>query len=73
MSDDDQMARQRLLVLTLVRLSGVVLIGLGLLIGLSDIAAVGGMRLAGAAIIVAGTLDAAFAPLLLLRAWRERP
>ena len=73
MTDDDAKWRNRLLVMTMVRLSGVVIIGLGLVVALTSMVIPGGNRIAGALIIVAGTFDAAFAPLLVKRMWDRQP
>ena len=73
MTDDEVKWRNRLLVMTLVRLSGVAIIGLGLVIALTGLVIPGGNRIAGALIIVVGTVDAAFAPLLVKRMWDRQP
>jgi len=73
MTDDEVKWRNRLLVMTLVRLSGVAIIGLGLVIALTGLVIPGGHRIAGAMIIVVGTVDAAFAPLLVKRMWDRQP
>lgn len=73
MTDDDRKWRNRLLVMTLVRLSGIAIISLGLLIAFSDLLFPGGDRMVGALVIVIGTIDAAFAPVLLQRAWDRQP
>ena len=73
MTDDEVKWRNRLLVMTLVRLSGVAIIGLGLVIALTGLVIPGGNRIAGALIIVVGTVDATFAPLLVKRMWDRQP
>lgn len=73
MTDDEHKWRNRLLVMTLVRLSGIAIISLGLVIAFSDLVVPGGHRLFGALAIVIGTIDAAFAPVLLQRAWDRQP
>ena len=73
MTDDERKWRNRLLIMTLVRLSGIAIISAGLLIAFSDLLVPGGSRLIGALVIVAGTIDAAFAPVLLQRAWNRQP
>ena len=70
---DTAMWRQRLLVMTLVKLSGVVIIGFGLLLALTSLIVPHGNRIAGALIIVVGTFDAAFAPFLVKRRWDRQP
>ena len=73
MTDDEVKWRNRLLVMTLVRLSGVAIIGIGLVVALTGLVIPGGHRIAGAMIIVVGTVDAAFAPLLVKRMWDRQP
>ena len=73
MTDDEVKWRNRLLVMTLVRLSGVAIIGLGLVVALTSLIVPGGNRITGAMIIVVGTFDAAFAPLLVKRMWDRQP
>ena len=73
MTDDEAKWRNRLLVMTMVRLSGVTIIGIGLVVALTSLIVPGGNRIAGAMIIVVGTFDAAFAPLLVKRMWDRQP
>ena len=73
MTDDERKWRNRLLLMTLVRLSGIAIISAGLLIAFSDLLVPGGSRVIGALVIVAGTIDAAFAPVLLQRNWDRQP
>ena len=73
MTDDEVKWRNRLLVMTMVRLSGVAIIGIGLVVALTSLIVPGGHRIAGAMIIVVGTFDAAFAPLLVKRMWDRQP
>lgn len=73
MTDDEVKWRNRLLVMTTVRLSGVAIIGLGVVVALTSLIVPGGNRIAGAMIIVVGTFDAAFAPLLVKRMWDRQP
>ena len=71
MNDDEAIWKQRFLMFSLVRISGVAIIALGLAIAFTDLVRDGGWRGLGALIIVLGTIDAAFAPMLLKRSWRE--
>ena len=71
MTDDEAMWKRRFFLLTAVRLAGVSLIALGLGIAFSDFFFAGGNRLVGALVIMVGTLESAFGPVLLQRAWRE--
>lgn len=70
---DEAKWRQRLLVMTFVKLSGVAFIALGLVIALTSLIVPGGNRIFGALVIVIGTFDAAFAPLLVKRGWDRQP
>ena len=72
-SPDEATWRQRLLVMTLVKLSGIAIIALGLVIALTSLIVPGGNRIAGALVIVIGTIDAALAPLLVKRGWDRQP
>ena len=69
LSPEDQ-ARQRFMVLTMMRLSGIVLMVFGLAIaaGKIDLPAV-----AGYAMIAVGALDALVMPMVLIKAWKSPP
>jgi len=67
---DEDIWKKRFFILTAVRLSGIPLIALGLMIAMTDTFVPGGHRLAGALVIVLGTIDSAFAPYLLRKAWK---
>jgi hypothetical protein len=64
----DDPARSRFLVLSLLRMSGAVLVMLGLLIAAGRFPVI--PTAAGIAIVLAGAIDFALLPLLLARRWR---
>ncbi len=68
---DDEMWKRRFFVLMLARLSGTVIALLGLLVGFTDVFAVGGMRVPGILLIAAGLVDLVVLPNLLRRRWRQ--
>ena len=69
---DDDVARQRLLVYTLVRLIGLAIFFLGIAIIYTDLARPGGWPQVGAIVAIMGVIDALFAPRLLKKAWDEQ-
>jgi hypothetical protein len=66
---DDDVARQRLLVYTLVRLIGLAIFFLGIAIIYTDLVRPGGWPQLGAIIAIVGVIDSVLAPRLLKRAW----
>ena len=66
---DDDKARQRLLIYTLVRFGGLMIFFLGIAIMYTNLARPGGWPQLGAVVAIMGVIDAMFAPLLLKRAW----
>ena len=77
--DEDDIWRKRLLIYTLVRLIGVVIVGLGVAIFFLGVAIVytdllrpGGWPQVGAVVAILGVIDAFFAPRLLKKSWEER-
>lgn len=66
MTDDP--ARSRFFILSLLRMSGAVLVMLGLVIAAGRFPAI--PKAAGIAIVLAGAIDFALVPLLLARRWR---
>ncbi|MBS0502715.1 MAG: hypothetical protein JSS55_02730 [Proteobacteria bacterium] len=66
MTDDP--ARKRFLAISLLRLSGAVLVMFGLVIAAGRFESL--PRLAGIVMVVVGALDFALVPLLLARRWR---
>ena len=69
---DDDVARQRLLLYSLVRLGGVAIFFLGIAIIYTNLLRPGGWPQVGAVIAILGVIDAFFAPRLLKRAWDEQ-
>ena len=68
---DEQVWKRRFFMLMLARLSGTLLVLLGLLVGFSDVFFAGGSRPIGLVLALAGLIDLALLPKLLSRRWRE--
>ena len=69
---DEDTARRRLLLYTLVRFGGLLIFFLGLAIMYTNLLRPGGWPQVGAIVAIMGVIDAMFAPLLLKRAWDEQ-
>jgi hypothetical protein len=69
---DEQVAKQRLLVYSLVRFGGLVIFFLGVAIIYTDLVRTGGWPQFGAIVAILGVIDAFVAPRLLKRAWDRR-
>ena len=69
MTDDDKLARNRFMLLNLVRLGGLALILLGIAIHYGKIAAPEALAYA---LVIAGFADFFFVPNILSRNWRTR-
>lgn len=69
---DDQEAKRRLLVYTLVRLAGVAIFFLGIAIMYTNLVRPGGWPQLGAVVAILGVLDAFVAPRLVKRGWDRR-
>ena len=69
---DDDVARRRLLIYTLVRFGGLAIFFLGIAIIYTNLLRPGGWPQIGAIVAIMGAIDAMFAPQLLKRAWDER-
>jgi hypothetical protein len=69
---DDETARRRLIVYSLVRFGGLAIFVLGIAVFYTDLARPGGWPQLGAIIAIMGVIDAMFAPRLLKKAWDER-
>jgi hypothetical protein len=69
---DDDVARRRLLLYSLVRLGGLAIFFLGIAIFYTNVVRPGGWPQLGAIVAIMGAIDAMFAPLLLKRAWDKR-
>ncbi|HEV2596512.1 MAG TPA: hypothetical protein VGU01_15075 [Sphingomicrobium sp.] len=72
---DDNVARNRLLLYSLVRLGGLAIFFLGVAIIYTDLVRRGGFPQLGAIIAIVGVVDALLAPRLLKKAWdrKSRP
>lgn len=68
---DDDTARRRLLLYTLVRFAGLLVFFLGIAIFYTNLLRPGGWPQVGAIVAIMGVIDAMFAPLLLKRAWDD--
>lgn len=69
---DEDTARRRLLLYSLVRFGGVAIFFFGLAIIYTGLLRPGGQPQLGAIVAILGALDALFAPHLLKRAWDRR-
>jgi len=69
---DEYVARQRLLLYSLVRFGGLTIFLLGVAVMYTNVARPGGWPRAGAFIAILGVIDALFAPRLLKRAWNRQ-
>lgn len=69
---DDDVARKRLLIYSLVRFGGLAIFFLGLAIMYTNLVRPGGWPQLGAIIAIMGVLDAMLAPRLLKKGWDER-
>ena len=69
---DDDVARRRLLLYSLVRLGGLAIFFLGLAIFSTDLLRPGGWPQVGAIVAIMGAIDATFAPVILKKAWDDR-
>jgi hypothetical protein len=72
MSMDDDVARRRLLIHSLIRLAGLAIFFLGVAIMYTNLVRPGGWPQLGAIIAIMGVLDSILAPRLLKRAWDEQ-
>lgn len=66
---DDDLARRRLLLYSLVRFGGLAIFFLGLAIIYTDLVRPGGSPQVGAIVVIIGVVDALFAPRLLKKSW----
>ena len=69
---DDQTARRRLLLYSLVRFGGLAIFLLGIAIIYTNLLRRGGWPQVGAIVAIMGVIDAFFAPRLLKKAWDEQ-
>lgn len=69
---DDDVARRRLLIHSLIRFAGLAIFFLGIVIMYTNLVRPGGWPQLGAIVAIMGVLDAILAPRLLKRAWDEQ-
>ena len=69
---DDDVARRRLLLYSLVRFFGLAIFLLGIAVVYTNLLRPGGWPQVGAIIAIMGVIDALFAPRLLKKAWDEQ-
>lgn len=69
---DEEVAKRRLLIYSLIRFGGLAIFFLGLAIFYTDLVRPGGWPQVGAIVAILGVIDAMFAPRLLKRAWDEQ-
>jgi thiol:disulfide interchange protein len=69
LAEDEAKFRRRLLAMTLVRLAGLTVALLGVAVFYTGLLRPGGWPQVGAILIVLGTIDSLFAPMLLKRQW----
>ena len=69
---DDDVARRRLLLYSLVRLGGLVIFFVGIAVMYTGLLRAGGWPQVGAVIAILGAIDALFAPRVLKKAWDEQ-
>jgi membrane protein implicated in regulation of membrane protease activity len=72
MSMDEDVARRRLLLYTLVRFGGLAIFFLGIAIIYTGLVRPGGWPQLGAIVAIMGVIDSLFAPRLLKRAWDQQ-
>ena len=66
---DDDIARKRLLIYSLVRFGGLAIFFLGIAIIYTNLVRPGGWPQVGAIVAIMGVIDAMFAPRLLKKGW----
>ena len=69
---DDNTARNRLLIYSLVRFGGLAIFFFGIAIMYTNVLRPGGWPQIGAIVVILGVIDAILAPRLLKRAWDEQ-
>jgi hypothetical protein len=69
---DDDVARRRLLIYSLVRFGGLAIFFLGLAIIYTNLLRLGGWPQIGAIVAILGVIDAMLAPRIIKRAWDKQ-
>ena len=72
MADDETKARNRLLMYTAARFSGLAIFFMGVAIMFTDWVRPGGWPQVGAIVAIMGVIDALFAPRLMKKAWDDQ-
>ena len=70
--DDQTVARNRLLIYSIVRVGGLAIFFFGIAIMYTNLAREGGWPQVGAIFAILGAIDTVFAPRLLKRAWDQQ-
>ena len=68
---DEETAKRRFLLFALARLSGLAVIGLGVVVAFTNIVRAGGSPKLGGLLIAIGTIELVVMPLLLKRSWER--
>lgn len=69
--DDEQLWKRRFLIFMAARMTGLIVLILGVVIALSDLVREGGWPVLGAVIAILGAIDAVFAPKMLKKIWEQ--
>jgi hypothetical protein len=69
---DEDVAKRRLLLYSLVRFGGLAIFFLGIAVTYTNLLRPGGWPQVGAIVAIMGAIDALFAPRLLKKAWDEK-
>lgn len=69
--DDEQLWKRRFLIFMAARMTGLIVLILGVVIALSDLVREGGWPVLGAVIAILGAIDAVFAPKMLKKMWEQ--
>lgn len=68
---DEELWKQRFLMFTAARLTGVIVFVAGVFLAFTDLAQEGGMPLLGGIVAIIGAADAVFAPRMLKKVWNR--
>ena len=69
--DDELIWKRRFLIFMAARMTGLIVLILGVVIALSDLVREGGWPVLGAVIAILGAIDAVFAPKMLKKMWEQ--
>ena len=70
--NENNLWRQRFLMFTLLRITGLAMFLIGIAVAFSDLVRPGGWPLLGGLLAVAGAIDALLAPRMLKRLWEQQ-